>query len=232
MQEKVYKYRIKLTKYGELKFISHLDWQNLIIKTFRRCGLRLVLSEGFNKIPKTGFSPALPIFIESECELVYFQTYEPVGQNFKELFEKNTNKNIKLLELKDYSDLPVKLPPLDTLIQWAKYEARPILYKNESIFNLNDLMYTLKRSLASSLSSDEVLITKKTKKGLNKVINYRKSLHCAEIKDGMIDFVLKAGQDPDLPALRADEFLKTVFGPDVLFEIKRVCFFDKDLKVL
>ena len=55
MQQKVHKYRLKLTKYGELKYISHLDWQNLIIKTLRRCGLNLVLTEGFNKIPKTGF---------------------------------------------------------------------------------------------------------------------------------------------------------------------------------
>ena len=228
MQQKVHKYRIKLTKYGELKYISHLDWQNLIIKTLRRCGLNLVLSEGFNKIPKTGFSPALPLFIESECELVYFQTRNALPENFKELFENNTNKNVKLLECLDFSDTQHRLPPLDTLIQWAKYEAKPILNKNESILNFKELEYNTNKCL----SCDEILIERKTKKGLNKIINYRKSLNFLEFKDGILTFVLKTGQDADIPSFRADEFLKTVYGESYLFNVKRVCFFDKEMKVL
>ncbi len=228
MQQKVHKYRIKLTKYGELKYISHLDWQNLIIKTLRRCGLNLVLSEGFNKIPKTGFSPALPLFIESECELVYFQTRNALPENFKELFENNTNKNVKLLECLDFSDTQHRLPPLDTLIQWAKYEAKPILNKNESILNFKELEYNTNKCL----SCDEILIERKTKKGLNKIINYRKSLNFLEFKDGILTFVLKTGQDADIPSFRADEFLKTVYGKNYLFNMKRVCFFDKEMKVL
>ena len=85
--EKIYKYRLKLKKYKELRFISHLDWQNLILKIFRRCNLNLVLSCGFNKMPKVSYSPALPIFIESCCELVNFQVYELLNDNFKEDFE-------------------------------------------------------------------------------------------------------------------------------------------------
>ena len=228
MQEKIYKYRLKLTKYGELKYISHLDWQNLIIKTLRRCNLKLVLSEGFNKIPKTGFSPALPLFIESDCELVYFQTHEPIIENFKDLFEKNTNKNVILVECRDFSDVLTKLPPLDTLIQWAKYQAIPILNKNESILNFKDIEYNTKKCL----SCDDILIERKTKKGLNKVINYRKSLNSLEFKEGILIFVLKTGQDVDIPSLRADEFLKHVYGENYLFNVKRVCFFDKNMKVL
>ena len=228
MQQEIFKYRIKLTKYGELKYISHLDWQNLIIKTLRRCSLGLVLSEGFNKIPKTSFSPALPLFIESECELVYFQTHKPISENFKEIFEKNTNKNVKLVECLDLSDVKTKLPPFETLIQWAKYEAKPILNKNESILNFKELGYNTNKCL----SCDEISIERKTKKGLNKVINYRNSLNFLEFKDGVLTFVLKTGQDEHIPSLRADEFLKAVYGEEWLFDIKRVCFFDKDLKVL
>lgn len=227
MQQKVYKYRLKLTKHGELKFISHLDWQNLILKTLRRCELKLVLSEGFNKIPKLSFSPALPIFIESDCELVYFQVSEPICENFKELFEKNTNENVKIKEIVDFSNVEGRLEALDTLIQWAKYEAKPLVNKNESISNFEKLIYNMDKCI----SSDEILIEKKTKKGINKVVNYRNSLKSFEFCDGKFVFVLKTGQNPDIPAFRADEFLKFVFG-EVMFEIKRTCFFDKDLKVL
>ncbi len=228
MQQEIFKYRIKLTKYGELKYISHLDWQNLIIKTLRRCPLSLVLSEGFNKIPKTSFSPALPLFIESECELVYFQTHKPIPENIKEIFEKNTNRNVKLVECLDLSDIKTKLPPLETLIQWAKYKAKPVLNKNESILNFKELKYNTYKCL----SCDEISVARKTKKGLNKVINYRKSLNTLEFKDGVVSFVLKCGQDPIIPSFRADEFLKTVYGDDSKFDVKRVCFFDKDLRVL
>ena len=86
--ENIYKYRIKLTKTGALRFISHLDWQNLILKIFRRCDIKLVLSEGFNKMPRISYSPALPIFIESKCELVNFQTYEKLDNNFISNFKK------------------------------------------------------------------------------------------------------------------------------------------------
>ncbi len=228
MQEKVYKYRLKLTKYGELKYISHLDWQNLIIKTLRRCQLELVLTEGFNKIPKTSFSPALPLFIESDCEIVYFQTHKPLSDNFKEVFEKNTNPNVKLVECLDFSHVQSKLPAPDILLQWAKYTAVPVLYKNESISNFKELEYNTEKCL----SCDDISIERKTKKGLNKVINYRNSLNFLEFKDGVLTFVLKTGQDEHIPSLRADEFLKAVYGEEWLFDIKRVCFFDKDLKVL
>ncbi len=227
MQE-IFKYRLKLTKYGELKYISHLDWQNLVIKTLRRCQLKLVLSEGFNKIPKTGFSPALPLFIESESEFVYFQTYEPVPENFKQLFENNTNKNVKLLECTDFSHVSTRLPALDNLLQWAKYEAIPLLNKNEGILNFKELEYNTKKCL----SCDEILIERKTKKGLSKVINYRKSLNSLEFKDRVLTFVLKTGQDENTPSLRADEFLKHIYGQDYLFNVKRLCFFDKDLNVI
>ena len=168
------------------------------------------------------------MFIESECELVYFQTYEPLPINFKEIFENNTNKNVKLLECVDFSHIQTKLPPLDTLIQWAKYEARPILNKNESILNFKDIEYNTEKCF----SCDEILIERKTKKGLNKVINYRKSLNSLEFKDGRLTFILKTGQDADIPSLRADEFLKKIYGENYIFNVKRICFFDKDLKVL
>ena len=98
---KIYKHRLKLTKKKELRFISHLDWQNLILKIFRRCELKLVLSEGFNKMPKVSYSPALPIFIESDCELVNFQTYEALGKDFVENFKKYSPNGIEIISLEE-----------------------------------------------------------------------------------------------------------------------------------
>ena len=80
MDKKEFRYQLKLTKLNELKFLSHLDWQNLILKSLRRTGVSFALTEGFNKVPKISFSPALPLFIESKCELVNFITVEQIGR--------------------------------------------------------------------------------------------------------------------------------------------------------
>ena len=50
--------------------------------------------------------------------------------------------------------------------------------------------------------------------------------------DGVLSFTLKAGQNEQIPSLRADEFLKTIFGESNIFKIKRVKFFDTDLRVI
>ena len=121
MQKEVYKHRLKLTKTNALKFISHLDWQGMILKIFRRCKLDLVLSEGFNKMPKVSYSPALPIFVESVCELVNFQTYSELGSDFIENFKKNSPKGLDIIELKPQED---NEKSLENYCQWALYNAQ------------------------------------------------------------------------------------------------------------
>ena len=226
--EKIYKHRLKITKNKELCFISHLDWQSLILKVFRRLELKLVLSQGFNPMPKVSYSPALPIFLESDCELINFQTYEPLAPNFVEEFEKYSPSGVKVIELIEIDENIQEAKSLENYIQWAQYEA---IFKDEEngIYNFEKIRYIIEKCL----SSDEFLITKKTKKGIEKTINYRNSLKAFEIKDdGVLSFILKAGQNEQIPSLRADEFLKTIFGESNIFKIKRVKFFDTDMRVI
>ncbi len=227
-EEKIYKYRLKITKNKELRFISHLDWQNLILKIFRRCELKLALSQGFNKMPKVSYSPALPIFIESNCELVNFQTLEPLQKDFLEQFKKFSPNGIEIISLTETTNNINEPKSLENYIQWARYEAILNNEKNH-VYNLDKIRYIIEKCL----SSDELLITKKTKKGIEKTINYRNSLKTFEILDGnVLSFILKAGQNEEIPSLRADEFLKTLFDDSNIFKIKRVEFFDTNLRVI
>ena len=222
MQEKVYKHRLKLTKTNELRFISHLDWQSMILKIFRRCQINLVLSEGFNKMPKVSYSPALPIFIESDCELVNFQTYDKLQADFGEVFKKNSPKGLDVIEFKNQNENEPK--SLENYCQWAKYDAKI----KKSVYNFEEIGYIIEKCL----SSDEILIEKKTNKGIIKKVNYRNSLKTFEFKDdGLLSFILKTGQSDSIPAFRADEFLKLLFKDDE-FLIRRVEFFDSDMRVI
>ncbi len=223
--DKIYRHKLKITKKNELRFISHLDWQGLILKIFRRLDLKLVLSEGFSKMPKVSYSPALPIFIESECEIVNFQTHEPLKDNFCDEFEKCSPNGIKIVYLKEQDENEPK--SLENYIQWAKYEAK-INFEKNHVYNLDKIRYIIEKCL----SSDELLIKKKTKKGIEKIVNYRNSLKSIEIKDDCLVFILKTGQNEQIPSLRADEFLKSLFKDDLSFRIRRVDFFDTDLRVI
>ena len=132
-EEKIYKHRLKLAKNKELRFISHLDWQNLILKIFRRLELNLVLSQGFNKMPKVSYSPALPLFLESDCELVNFQTYKPLKESFLEDFKKNSPKGIEIVSLEEIKENSQEPKSLENYIQWAQYEAKINFEKKPSL---------------------------------------------------------------------------------------------------
>ena len=217
MCKKEFRYQIRLSKINELKFLSHLDWQNLILKSLRRAGVHFALTEGFNKVPKISFSPALPLFIESECELLNFITIEPLSENFLEDFKLAAPENLRIIALKELENDGRRMVSLDNLIQWALYEAEipqnNIVNKTLGILNFEDLRYTVEKCLSSS----ELFIEKKTKKGIIKQVNYRNSVKSAEIKEGKFRFILKAGQDDIMPAFRADEFLKYLFNKNAIF---------------
>lgn len=74
----IYKYRIKITKSGILRYFSHLDWQNTFFKAISRTGLDVVFSQGFNPTMKISMGIALPLFVESECELVDIELFEDI----------------------------------------------------------------------------------------------------------------------------------------------------------
>lgn len=233
MNNKEFKYQLKLTKLNELKFLSHLDWQNLILKSLRRADIHFALTEGFNKTPKISFSPALPLFIESGCELVNFIALEPLNDDFRERFQNSTSENLIIKNIKEFNNDGRRMPSLDNLLQWALYEAEipqdNQVNKTLGILNFEDLRYTIEKCL----SSNDLFIEKKTKKGILKQVNYRNSIKNAKISDGKFRFILKTGQSDSLPAFRADEFLKylakTAQKDEIIFEIKRLSFFDETM---
>lgn len=85
------------------------------------------------------------------------------------------------------------------------------------------------------LSSEEILLTKKNKKGFLKTTNVKPSIKSFRFEGKSLFIVLKAGQvglqNDAIPALRADDLMKIV-SPDILFDIKRVKFFDENFKEL
>lgn len=71
-----YRYRVRYTKTGPLRFLGHLDLTRLLMRGLRRAGVRLAYSQGFNPKPKVAFGPALPVGVVSEGEYLDFDAIE------------------------------------------------------------------------------------------------------------------------------------------------------------
>lgn len=213
------KYRAKVTKKGYLKFLSHLDWQNTLVKGLFRSGLDIVFTEGFNPIPKISLGAALPIFIESETEFIDFELYGNLSLN--EIKNALNNALDPMARIINICEIDKTYKSLDITTQWASYE---ISHLNEELSNLGNLMY-IKNKLTSE---DEIFLTKKTKKGIDKSINVKQSVKNVDIKDNKLYVTLKTGQNSDIPSVRADDFMK-IFYPETKFNITRTALFDENM---
>ena len=62
--------RVKYIKIKDMIYISHLDVQSLFQRAFRRAGISLSYSQGYNPHPKMSYGNALALGVESYGEYV------------------------------------------------------------------------------------------------------------------------------------------------------------------
>ncbi len=70
--------RIRYSKEGPARYLSGLEIQSLWGRSFRRAGLPVAYSQGYNPAPRLSFSPALPVGTESLAEFVEAEFSLPV----------------------------------------------------------------------------------------------------------------------------------------------------------
>lgn len=219
----IYKYRLKITKKGLLRYFSHLDWQNTFHKVLLRSGLNMVYSLGFNPTMKVSMGIALPLFAESEGELVDIEIYDNLsGQEIMDLINPNLPEGAKILSVKqiERSETAINLAA-----QWAEYRITPYNKSNaDTLYNFDKFMYDVDKVLSSA----EILITKKNKKGFDKTTDFKKSIGTHRFEGDSLFICLKTGQESDIPALRADDLMKLV-NKEQIFDITRVRFLDENL---
>ena len=133
-----------------------------------------------------------------------------------------------------FTKIPKNAPAIDITAQWAEYKVDIF---NKSLYDFESLRYNTDKVL----SSEEIFIEKKNKKGLIKKTDVKKSIKSYRFEDESLFIVLKTGQsainkedgtvEAGIPALRAD-VLMNLIASGVTFNIKRTRFFDKDLQEL
>jgi radical SAM-linked protein len=69
----IFSYRIRFTKTGRTRFLSHHDLMRMFERALRRTGLPLRMTEGYNPHPILSFPTALGLGIESLDEVLEFE---------------------------------------------------------------------------------------------------------------------------------------------------------------
>ncbi len=221
-QRELFRYRIKLTKCGTLKYFSHLDWQNTFFKAISRTKLKVAFSCGYNPTMKISMGIALPLFCQSLTELVDVELLEEVSTEFlKDELQKSLPAGAEILSVKKIENSTLAI---DQTVSWAEYKINIL---NPALYDFEKLVYNTEKVL----SSDEILIEKKNKKGLVKTIDIKKSIGAYRFEENSLFIVLKTGQGSDVPPLRAD-VLMGVIAEGVAFDITRVKFLTESLHEL
>lgn len=112
--------RLRLTKTGPCRFMSHLDFMRAVERAARRADIPVALTRGFHPHPRMSFGPAVPVGVESECELVDVDLRESLGAaEITRRLERVLPSGIQLVRCRV---LPPGGPSLSSMITAASYQ--------------------------------------------------------------------------------------------------------------
>lgn len=195
-------YRCKYSKTGEMSYIAHLDTLRIFIRALRRADIPVNYSQGYSPHAKIAFSPALGMGIESLSEII------------------DVDSDIELAPQYFVEKLNGALPEglqIDTCSTHEKVEAIPtLLTHSEYAFFLPDGydVQRLSEALERLLDSTEIVIQKKSKKGLLD-INVRERIYSCSLKDGKMIAVLQNSIEGALKPTEFLEILSQLFGVEM-----------------
>jgi len=64
----------RYAKYADARYIGHIDTMNILLRAIRSCGIDLRMHGKYHPLPKIALSDALPVGIESVCEMLEIET--------------------------------------------------------------------------------------------------------------------------------------------------------------
>lgn len=162
-----YEYRLKYRKDGPLKYISHLDLNTLFCRTIRRAQLPVELTQGYNPRFKISFGPALPLGSVGLREVLDISLLSKFDNT--EIKESINNYAPQGLEVLKVDMVPEEGNGLSRILKYAVYFIKLGFDANSSDYKENELKEWVVSNIWSFLNQDDILVEKRTKKGLKEV---------------------------------------------------------------
>lgn len=188
--------RLKFNKKDDLIYISHLDLMRMFQRVFRRSGIMLKHTEGFNPQPKIAFATALALGTESDGEYMDIELEEDIelGELLDRLND-NLPSGIKILAGAEKTEKDSVM----SLIEWGDYL---VDVRSKEEYPLEHV----KGEIEKMMALDEIIeVKEKKKKGkvTAKEVNIRQNIKSLDAvmtdKDHIVfDLLLKTGSNGNL----------------------------------
>lgn len=144
--------RVQYQKLGDISYISHLDIVKLMERISRRAGIKLSYSQGFSPHPKTSFSPALSVGMQSYCEYIDLEL-EDESISLDELIERYNTASVEGIIFTKAKKFEDKTEALMSFITHSKFEFEIDDEINfDSIINAIDTINSSKTIMFSRIS--------------------------------------------------------------------------------
>ncbi len=178
------KYRLQFTKYGDMKYVSHLDLIRLFTRIFHRANLPLAYSEGFNPHPKMAVLLPLSVGFESSCEYIDVE------------FKEGISMLDCLKNLKGKLPLGMEVPQITELNETSK-KAKHIRYAS---YEINFSSPVTQDEIDAFLDLPSIEVVKKTKRSEGIADIKSDILDLCVLDSGEVRAIISAGSEANLKA--------------------------------
>jgi len=102
LKQSYYRYRVTFAKTGKVRFIGHLDLQDLFQKAIKRAKLPVGYSEGFNPHQLLSFACPLPLGMAGHAEMLeVFLTQEVLPQEIVSVLNSQMPQGLTILSAEE-----------------------------------------------------------------------------------------------------------------------------------
>jgi radical SAM-linked protein len=193
----IFPYRVRFSKTGRMRFLSHHDLMRLFERALRRSGLPLRFTEGYNPHPLLAFPTALGLGIESLDEIMEFELGEWVApRKIEGLMNAQLPPEVRVAVVEAFSRKD------RSAIEFVEYEAT--LPGADALAD----------GVAAFMAKAEVKVERLSDKG-TRIIEIRKFVQALEVAQGR---VLMRIRITDGGTAKPDEVLRAIGatpGPDI-----------------
>ncbi|RII31183.1 MAG: B12-binding domain-containing radical SAM protein [Geobacter sp.] len=203
--------RLRFSKTGSMKFLSHLELLNVFTRAVARGGVPILFSQGFHPHPRFSFATATSLGTESVAE--YMDMFVAAGISADEVQQRLNSALPVGLQILEAELIDVKSPSLSTLINKTRYR---ITFDEAISERLPELCVQF-------MAHHEYVIQRK-RKGDTQAIDLRGEVVSLSSSGAALELV--AGRGKPLEFARAITNNPALQGNDIAVEKLEVLFFD------
>ena len=150
--------RLLFEKTGNAIWISHLDLMRVFQRSFKRAGLPLTHSRGFNPRPSVSIALPLSVGVESACELLDFDLdgYEVSCEEMRDRLNETLVSGVKVLEVYEEARKLKHLAYLDCVVTLEYDNGAPAADAVAELFR-RETLFVEKKTKSNGIQDQDIL---------------------------------------------------------------------------